>query len=43
MHFWEDYAVIDRYIAEHGSGQNIVKLKAEGQIETVRVSIGSGA
>jgi hypothetical protein len=37
MHFWEDYAVIDRYIAEHGSGQNIVKLKAEGQVETLPV------
>jgi L-ascorbate metabolism protein UlaG (beta-lactamase superfamily) len=33
MHFWEDYDVIDRYIAEHGSGQNIVKLKVEGQVE----------
>jgi hypothetical protein len=37
MHFWEDYAVIDRYIAEHGSGQNIVKLKVEGQTETLPV------
>jgi hypothetical protein len=37
MHFWEDYDVIDRYIAEHGSGQNIVKLKVEGQVETLPV------
>jgi hypothetical protein len=37
MHFWEDYDVIDRYIAEHGGGQNIVKLKAEGQVEVLPV------
>lgn len=31
MHFWEDYTVIPRYIAEHGKENNIIKIEREGQ------------
>jgi hypothetical protein len=30
MHFWEENAIIDRYIAEHGNGQNVMKIGKEG-------------
>lgn len=31
MHFWEDYSVIDRYLAEHGGRKQIQKIEREGQ------------
>lgn len=31
MHFWEDYAVIERYVAEHGGERQIQNIEREGQ------------
>jgi L-ascorbate metabolism protein UlaG (beta-lactamase superfamily) len=31
MHFWGEYGVIDRYLAEHGAGQPILTLEREEQ------------
>lgn len=31
MHFWEDYSVIERYLAEHGGKGQIQKIEREGQ------------